>query len=161
MLSVENLKNLFEIVNLVEQDIIPINFVKKLYHKKILGLKIISPESRFGGNKKELEQLCIQHENVIRELDKIENMEIFCQQSFELLKQFSEQTGIDSSVIRVIFKIIGIGYIVELTASSVKDLGFESIADKLVMCGRIVIFLVSVPVLKSLYDVIVSLIGLV
>ena len=60
-----------------------------------------------------------------------------------------------------IFKIIGIGYIVELTASSVKDLGFESIADKLVMCGRILIFLMAVPILKSLYDVIVSLIGLV
>lgn len=29
------------------------------------------------------------------------------------------------------------------------------------MCGRIVIFIVSVPVLQSLYDVIVSLIELV
>ena len=69
--------------------------------------------------------------------------------------------GIDNSVIRVIFKIIGIGYIVELTAASIKDLGFESISDKLIMCGRIMIFLVSVPVLKSLYEVIVRLIELV
>ena len=64
-------------------------------------------------------------------------------------------------MVRVIFKIIGIGYVVELTAASVKDLGFESIADKLIMCGRIVIFIVSVPVLQNLYSVIISLIGLV
>ena len=37
---------------------------------------------------------------------------------------------------------------------------YQSISDKLVLCGRIIIFLVSVPVLKTLYDVIVSLIGL-
>ena len=108
-------------------------------------------------HKSELVPLCIAAGGVLMILYAFD----YVSQSFELLKQFSEQTGIDSSVIRVIFKIIGIGYIVELTASSVKDLGFESIADKLVMCGRIVIFLVSVPVLKSLYDVIVSLIGLV
>ena len=108
-------------------------------------------------HKSELVPLCIAAGGVLMILYAFD----YVSQSFELLKQFSEQTGIDSSVIRVIFKIIGIGYIVELTASSVKDLGFESIADKLVMCGWIVIFLVSVPVLKSLYDVIVSLIGLV
>lgn len=108
-------------------------------------------------HKSELVPLCLAAGGVLMILYAFD----YVSQSFELLKQFSEQTGIDSSVIRVIFKIIGIGYIVELTASSVKDLGFESIADKLVMCGRIVIFLVSVPVLKSLYDVIVSLIGLV
>ena len=85
----------------------------------------------------------------------------YVSESLDLLKQFTEQTGISSSVIRVIFKIIGIGYVVELTASSVKDLGFESIADKLIMCGRIVIFLVSVPILQSLYEVIISLIELV
>ena len=108
-------------------------------------------------HKSELVPLCLAAGGVLMILYAFD----YVSQSFELLKQFSEQTGIDSSVIRVIFKIIGIGYIVELTASSVKDLGLESIADKLVMCGRIVIFLVSVPVLKSLYDVIVSLIGLV
>ena len=105
-------------------------------------------------NKSELAPLCIAAGGILMVLYAFD----YVSESIELLKQFSQQTGISSSVIRVIFKIIGIGYVVELTASSIKDLGFESIADKLIMCGRIVIFLVSVPILQSLYGVIVSLI---
>ncbi len=108
-------------------------------------------------HKSELTPLCIAAGGIIMILYAFD----YITESVELIKTFSEQTGIDNSVIRVIFKIIGIGYVVELTAASIKDLGFESIADKLIMCGRIVIFLVSVPILKSLYDVIVSLINLV
>lgn len=108
-------------------------------------------------HKSELAPLCVAAGGVLMILYAFD----YVSESLDLLKQFSEQTGISSSVIRVIFKIIGIGYVVELTASSVKDLGFESIADKLIMCGRIVIFLVSVPILQSLYEVIISLIELV
>jgi stage III sporulation protein AD len=82
-------------------------------------------------------------------------------ESINFIKQFTEQTNIDSSVVRLIFKIVGVGYLIELTASSVKDLGFQSIADKLVMCGKIVIFVMSLPVLKAMFDIIVSLINLV
>lgn len=108
-------------------------------------------------HKSELAPLCVAAGGVLMILYSFD----YVSESLDLLKQFTEQTGISSSVIRVIFKIIGIGYVVELTASSVKDLGFESIADKLIMCGRIVIFLVSVPILQSLYEVIISLIELV
>ena len=108
-------------------------------------------------HKSELAPLCVAAGGVLMILYAFD----YVSESLDLLKQFTEQTGISSSVIRVIFKIIGIGYVVELTASSVKDLGFESIADKLIMCGRIVIFLVSEPILQSLYEVIISLIELV
>lgn len=108
-------------------------------------------------HKSELAPLCVAAGGVLMILYAFD----YVSESLDLLKQFTEQTGISSSVIRVIFKIIGIGYVVELTASSVKDLGFESIADKLIMCGRIVIFLVSVPILQSLYEVIISLIELI
>ena len=106
-------------------------------------------------HKSELAPLCVAAGGILMVLFAFD----YIAESLQLLKEFTATTGISSSVVRVIFK--GIGYIVELTASSVKDLGYESIADKLIMCGRIVIFIVSVPVLQSLYDVIVSLIELV
>ncbi|MDE6075269.1 MAG: hypothetical protein K2G26_02405, partial [Clostridia bacterium] len=84
----------------------------------------------------------------------------YLSESLSFIKQFSEQTNIDKSVIRIIFKVVGVGYLIELTASSVKDLGFESVADKLVLCGKIVIFVMSVPILQSLFGVIVKLIQL-
>ena len=108
-------------------------------------------------HKSELTPLCLAAGGILMILYAFD----YISESVELINDFASQTGIDNSVIRVIFKIIGIGYIVELTAASIKDLGFESISDKLIMCGRIIIFLVSVPVLKSLYEVIVRLIELV
>ena len=75
----------------------------------------------------------------------------------EFIKQFAQQTGIDSSLLRLIFKIVGVGYLIELTSGAVKDLGFESLADKLVLCGKLIIFLMAVPILKTMFTLIISL----
>ncbi len=84
----------------------------------------------------------------------------YLSESLDFIKKFSEQTNIDKSVIRLIFKVVGVGYLIELTASSIKDLGFESISDKLLLCGKIIIFVMSIPVLKALFDMITKLIKL-
>lgn len=84
----------------------------------------------------------------------------YLSESLKFIKQFSEQTNIDKAVLRIIFKVVGVGYLIELTATSIKDLGFESVADKLVLCGKIIIFVMSVPILQSLFGVIVKLIQL-
>lgn len=84
----------------------------------------------------------------------------YLSEAMNFIKQFTEQTNIDKSVIRLIFKVVGIGYLIELTASSVKDLGFESISDKLIICGKIIIFVMSIPILQSLFTVITKLIQL-
>lgn len=81
-------------------------------------------------------------------------------ESLTFLKKFTEQTSIDISVIKLIIKLVGVAYLFELTASSIKDLGFESISDKLLLCGKIVIFAMSIPVLSALFDVITKLINL-
>ena len=84
----------------------------------------------------------------------------YLSESLSFIKQFTEQTNVDKSIIRIIFKVVGVGYLVELTASSIKDLGFESVADKLVLCGKIIIFVMSVPILQALFGVVVKLIQL-
>ena len=81
-------------------------------------------------------------------------------ESVEFLRSFSETSGIDNQIVRVIFKIVGIGFLIELTASSIKEIGFEGVADKLILCGKIIIFVVAIPILSSTYKIIVSLIQL-
>lgn len=81
--------------------------------------------------------------------------------SVEFIRQYTEETGIDSSVVRLIFKVVGVGYLIEITAGAVKDLGFESLSDKLVMCGKLIIFVMSIPILQAMFSVITSLIDLV
>ena len=82
-------------------------------------------------------------------------------ESIEFIRNFTENAKIDNEIVRIIFKIIGIGFMIEITASSVKELGFDGISDKLILCGKIIIFVVSVPILNSTYKIIVSLINLI
>lgn len=108
-------------------------------------------------HKSELVPLCITAGGIIMFLYAFD----YLTESVEFIKSFTQNTGINNDIVRIIFKIIGIGFLVELTASSVKDLGFESVADKLIFCGKIIIFVVAVPILNSTYKIIVSLINMV
>ena len=108
-------------------------------------------------HKSELVPLCLTAGGIIMFLYAFD----YLTESIEFIRSFTQNAGIDNDIVRIIFKIIGIGFLVELTASSVKDLGFESVADKLILCGKIIIFVVSVPILNSTYKIIVSLINIV
>ena len=107
-------------------------------------------------HKSELVPLCLTAGGIIIFLFAFD----YLSESVEFLRNFSATTGVDNEIVRVIFKIIGIGFLIELTASSIKDLGFEGVADKLILCGKIVIFVVAIPILSSTYKIIVSLIQL-
>lgn len=107
-------------------------------------------------HKSELVPLCLTAGGIIIFLFAFD----YLSQSIEFLKTFSQTTGVDNEIIRVIFKIIGIGFLIELTASSIKELGFEGVADKLILCGKIIIFVVAIPILSSTYKIIVALIEL-
>lgn len=107
-------------------------------------------------HKSELVPLCLTAGGIILFLFAFD----YLSASVEFLKSFSETTGIGNEIVRVIFKILGIGFLIELTASSVKDLGFEGIADKLILCGKIIIFVAAIPVLSATYQIIINLINL-
>ena len=107
-------------------------------------------------HKSELVPLCLTAGGIIMFLFAFD----YLSESVEFLRTFSETSGVDNQIVRVIFKIIGIGFLVELTASSVKEMGFEGVADKLILCGKIIIFVVAIPILSSTYKIIVSLIQL-
>ena len=126
---------------------------------RLCCIAVITAVSAFilKNHKSELVPLCITAGGIIMFLYAFD----YLTQSVEFIKSFTQGAGIDNDIVRIIFKIIGIGFLVELTASSVKDLGFESVANKLVLCGKIIIFIVSVPILNAVYKIIISLINLV
>ena len=83
-----------------------------------------------------------------------------------LLKQFSSifswfdelanKTNISSSILAVILKIVGIGYIAEFVATACEDAGNKSMAEKVVLSAKIIILSLSLPILSSVIDTIVS-----
>ncbi|MBQ8431051.1 MAG: stage III sporulation protein AD [Clostridia bacterium] len=68
-----------------------------------------------------------------------------------------KSTGIDSGLLLPILKIIGVGYLCEFGANICQDAGSSSIADKVLFCGKIIILLIAMPIIKSVIDVVLGL----
>jgi len=73
------------------------------------------------------------------------------------IKNVTDRVGIDSKLLGLVFKIMGIGLITEFSADIIEETGSKSLASKVVLGGKIIIFYVSLPVILSLFDLIAGL----
>ena len=81
--------------------------------------------------------------------------------SFEIFSEIAAKTGIDNSLVRIVIKIVAVGYLVEFGAGIVEDFGCKSVADKLVLAGKVIVFALSAPVIRSLLELIGGVLELV
>ena len=79
--------------------------------------------------------------------------------SVSIFGEIASETGIDSSLIKILLKMVGIGYLVEFSAGILNDFGQNSVADKLVFCGKVVILVLAIPILESVLTLIKQLLG--
>lgn len=77
---------------------------------------------------------------------------------FVFFQEIVEKTGISYSLFVTMLKIVGLGYLIEFSANVCRDSGNNSIADKVVLAGKIMIFVVSMPIVSNLFEMIVELI---
>lgn len=76
---------------------------------------------------------------------------------FDVFGEIIDKTGVDKSLFNILLKLVGVGYLVEFGASICEDTGNSSIAGKLVLCGKIAIFIMSMPIITSLFELILDL----
>ena len=62
-------------------------------------------------------------------------------------------TNIDNQLLKLLLKMVAIGYLTEISAGILNDFGSSSLADKVVLGGKLTIILLSLPVLNSLLSV--------
>lgn len=74
--------------------------------------------------------------------------------TYDVLSQIIEMSGVDTELYIIIFKVTSIGYLVEFGAGTVEDMGLKSLADKLVFAGKVIIILVSMPIVYALINLI-------
>ncbi len=67
------------------------------------------------------------------------------------------KSGVNDEVFAIVLKIIGIGYLTEYSSSVASDAGCASIAQKLQFGGKIIIFLMSISIVKALVEVVSTL----
>lgn len=80
------------------------------------------------------------------------------QSIFEYFKTIVDRTGVDNVMFSTLLKIIGVGYLIEFSASICNDSGNSSIADKIVLAGKILIFSMSLPIITNLFNMVLELI---
>lgn len=74
-------------------------------------------------------------------------------------ENLSQLTGVDKELFSVVLKIIGIGYLTSFTTSLCNDAGMSSIGEKVMLGGKVVIMVVSLPIINSLIEIIMRLVN--
>ncbi|HIY99482.1 MAG TPA: stage III sporulation protein AD [Firmicutes bacterium] len=81
--------------------------------------------------------------------------------SIGIFTEIAEMTGLDAAIVKTLLKMVGIGYLVEFGAGILNDFGQNSLADKLVFCGKLLVLILAVPILESILELISDLLGLI
>ena len=77
---------------------------------------------------------------------------------FDYFSKIVDKTGIDEALFSTLLKIIGVGYLIEFSAGVCVDSGNGSIADKIILAGKILIFTLSMPIITNLFNLVLELI---
>ena len=67
-----------------------------------------------------------------------------------ILVVIAQTTGVDNGLLKILIKIVGVGYLTEFCVGILTDFGSNSVADKVMLAGTLTILLMSLPVIKSL-----------
>lgn len=75
-----------------------------------------------------------------------------------ILNDLVTKSGINKDFLFIIIKVIGIAYIVEFGKNICIDAGQSSIATKLEMAGKVIIVVLTVPLISSLVNLLTGLV---
>lgn len=80
-------------------------------------------------------------------------------QVLSLLKEMAEIAGVNLDYLGIVMKVIGIAYLAEFGVQICVDAGEKSIASKIELAGKVLIMVVSAPILLTLMDLVVHMVG--
>lgn len=75
----------------------------------------------------------------------------------EVLKSFTNKTSINNEFLTLLIKITGIAILTEFAVSICKDSGESAIASKVDLSGKVIIMSMSIPIMSSLLETIISI----
>lgn len=81
------------------------------------------------------------------------------QQVIAVFQDFSARAGVNSLYLSTLLKIIGIAYIADFGAQICRDAGEGAIAAKIEFAAKILILIMSVPIMLSILDTILKLLA--
>ena len=71
------------------------------------------------------------------------------QNTVNILSTIASITGIENGLIKILLKIVGVGYLTEFSAGLLNDFGSNAVADKVILGGKLTILILSLPIIES------------
>lgn len=68
-----------------------------------------------------------------------------------------QSTGVDTTLLTPLLKIIAIGYIAEFGANICADAGAGSVADKILFSAKLIILAIAMPIITTVIDMVVAI----
>lgn len=78
-----------------------------------------------------------------------------------IFASISNIAGVENGLLKILLKMVGIGYLTEFGAGILTDFGSASLADKVSLAGKITIVLLSLPVVEALLSLVGSFLQLI
>ncbi len=70
--------------------------------------------------------------------------------SLSVLTEIAKMTGMENGVLRILVKIVGVGYLTEFSAGLLNDSNASAVADKVVLAGKLTVIILSMPIISGL-----------
>jgi len=68
-----------------------------------------------------------------------------------------EKTGVETTLLTPLLKIVAIGYIAEFGANICVDAGASGVADKVLFVAKLIILVLAMPIVTTVIDMVVAL----
>ncbi len=79
------------------------------------------------------------------------------QEVYGLFTMLLDSAHIDPELFIILLKIVGIGYLTEFGANICSDSGNSAIASKILLAGKLAIFILAIPIIKNLISLLASI----
>lgn len=77
---------------------------------------------------------------------------------FSTLQGILNMSGVNSEIYKFLIKIIAIGYLIDFTAGICSDTGNSGLGDKVLLGGKIIIMVMSLPIITNILEIIMELV---
>lgn len=78
---------------------------------------------------------------------------------FQEIQSLFEITGAQTQSVQILFKSLGICFVVQIACDACRDMGESAIATKVELAGKIAVLVISLPLFQRILSVVASLIG--
>lgn len=68
-------------------------------------------------------------------------------------KDLALSTGISNEILTIILKITAISYLISFSQTLCEDMGVSSIGSKIEFAGRVIIFVMAIPIYSNLFNI--------